>query len=349
MNTFLSAFLLSAVAVSAAPSLVLDVTGPPSAVDINGLVVQTTLRNVGDVPLRLLNSPNSVLSTFETETFTISSASGSSPAFTGIRVKYSPASAAASNDGSAFTILAPGQSVGRSHSLAGVYNFTQSGEGLYTFGASNIFDYVDSSGSLGTISAVSNPHEFQIAGRLAAPNTALPKLSKRNDYKGCDSKQLADIEAAASESNIYVAQAVAYFASNPNPDPTAQTQYTEWFGTYDNQRYRNVASHFDKIGGQASTNDYDCTCTEAGVFAYVYPDQPGAVYLCPAFWTAPVTGTDSRAGTIVHENSHFVINGGTKDYAYGQANCRKLAANNPGQAAQNADNHEYFVETMPSA
>ena len=31
----------------------------------------------------------------------------------------------------------------------------------------------------------------------------------------------------------------------------------------------------------------------------------GVIYLCPAFWEAETTGTDSRGGTLIHETSHF--------------------------------------------
>ncbi|KZV67402.1 zincin, partial [Peniophora sp. CONT] len=82
---------------------------------------------------------------------------------------------------------------------------------------------------------------------------------------------------------------------------------------------------------------YDCTCDESGTYAYVYADEPGYVYLCPVFWDAPATGTDSQAGTIVHEQSHFTVNGGTSDHVYGQSAAKSLASSNPSQAIDNAE------------
>ncbi|QRV92801.1 peptidyl-Lys metalloendopeptidase [Ceratobasidium sp. AG-Ba] len=148
-----------------------------------------------------------------------------------------------------------------------------------------------------------------------------------------------------SASNNYVRQANIYFSSR-SPD---QRPYTPWFGTPDNERKSIVASHFEKIGEQATSNDYDCTCDMSHVYAYVYPDTPGMVYLCPQFWEAPMVGVDSKAGTIVHENSHFYQNGGTEDHEYGQTGCRGLAENDPDKAIRNADSHEYFVEGLPSS
>ena len=46
-------------------------------------------------------------------------------------------------------------------------------------------------------------------------------------------------------------------------------------------------------------------------------------------------------------SSQFTANGGTVDYAYGQADAKSLAINNAGQAILNADNHEYFAENSP--
>ena len=71
------------------------------------------------------------------------------------------------------------------------------------------------------------------------------------------------------------------------------------------------------------------------------------IYLCGAFWEAPNIGTDSRAGTLIHESSHFTLNGGTDDYAYGQTSCKALAISSPSRAIMNADSHEYFAENNP--
>ena len=78
-------------------------------------------------------------------------------------------------------------------------------------------------------------------------------------------------------------------------------------------------------------------------YAYVFPRQPYRIYLGSAFWTAPMVGTDSKSGTLIHELSHFTVLG-TNDYAYGQTGAIDLALANPAQAIMNADSREYFVE-----
>ncbi|KAG9119672.1 hypothetical protein FRC07_005190 [Ceratobasidium sp. 392] len=351
MKSFISVAFVSAVAVSATPGLVLDVAGPTSIVDVHGLNVKATLKNTGDETLKLLNDPRTVLSKAKTNTFAISSGSGS-PAFTGIKVKYVPSNAVALNKESTFTVLAPGQSVEIVHDLAGVYNFTRAGEGSYNFGAANVFNYVDSSGALKTIEASTKTHQFKLAGKLVAGNGHTPALSRRAvTYTGCSSTQQSQVSAAATESNKYVAGVNSYLTQHPS----GTARYKTWFGAFTTARYNTVVSHYKNIGTDATSSNYDCTAckTATGIdyestYAYVHPNSPGKIYLCGAFWNAPLKGTDSRAGTIVHENSHFTVNGGTDDHVYGQTKAKALAKSNPDQAIDNADNHEYFAENNPA-
>ena len=115
-----------------------------------------------------------------------------------------------------------------------------------------------------------------------------------------------------------------------------------------------MRGNFSKISDAASTKPlvFDCsTCpgTEyADAYAYVYPNQAYRVYLCGAFWAAPNAGTDSRAGTIIHEVSHFTVVADTDDLAYGQTAAKSLAISSPSRAIRNADSHEYFAENTPA-
>ena len=80
------------------------------------------------------------------------------------------------------------------------------------------------------------------------------------------------------------------------------------------------------------------------LFAFVYPTKPYDIHLCNAFWTATMTGRDSKGGTLIHEMSHFDVVAGTDDVVYGQTACRQLAQIQPENAIRNADSHEYFAE-----
>ena len=110
-------FVLAATAsvVFAAPGLSLMVTGPNIVNGVENLKVVTTLTNTGDETLKLLKDPNSVLNTMPADTFTFTTADGSSPSFAGVRLKYSPSQTAKSTDPAAFTVLAPGANVSVTH------------------------------------------------------------------------------------------------------------------------------------------------------------------------------------------------------------------------------------------
>ncbi|KAF9651613.1 zincin [Thelephora ganbajun] len=77
-------------------------------------------------------------------------------------------------------------------------------------------------------------------------------------------------------------------------------------------------------------------------------NQFGIIYLCGALRDILNTRINFKAGTLVHESSHFTSNGGTDDYACGQTAAKDLTVSNPPQAIFNVDCHEYFVENNPT-
>ena len=126
----------------------------------------------------------------------------------------------------------------------------------------------------------------------------------------CTNTQKSDILAALDAASGITNNSSSYLAVDK---PEGQ-RYRSWFGAYDASRWDQAETHFSKIKDAIDNKPltFDCGCKQS-YFAYVYPDQPYKVYLCKSFWTAPVSGTDSRAGTIVHELSHFNVVAGTDD------------------------------------
>ncbi|CAE6453668.1 unnamed protein product [Rhizoctonia solani] len=347
MRNGFTATLASLVVLRAAAGPALSVTLHPSS---DSPAVTSVLTNTGSEPLKLLKDPRTVLSDAKTESFTITSANGS-PDFTGIRVKYSPDYAIKKNDPASFMVLEPGQSREIVHNLAGTYNFARTGAGEYKITALDTFSYVDNSGKVAFLKATAGSSAFKLTKSLVPVRTSRTR-SRIFRYRqigptfdNCDSEQQANIDEAIPAAELYIDGALASLDSGSS----GSERYISWFGEYDSSRSGAVRGHFDKIWGKSTNTNYNCQCESVpeGTFAYVYPDQPGQVYLCDAFWNAPLTGTDSKAGTLVHEQTHFIENGGTQDYAYGQEKCRELAGTDPGTAIQNADSHEYFAENNP--
>jgi len=129
------------------------------------------------------------------------------------------------------------------------------------------------------------------------------------------------------------------------------SSYITYFGAFAAARNTEVVkcTTNEVTASQGAGYAFNCkppSCGGTGTYAYVYPNQPTTVYLCDAFWKAPTSGWDSTPGVIVHEVSHFTVIGGTSDYAYGNAAAKSLATSNPARAVLNADNYEYFAESL---
>jgi len=175
-------------------------------------------------------------------------------------------------------------------------------------------------------------------------------------YVGCSAVQQSTIVTAENNAQIGVDN-VNLYMSQTLP-PSCSTNYVEWFGTYSTTNWNTIKADYLAMTNilRADGTNYDCTTclsrsTYATTYAYVFPVDTAThtIYLCGAFWNAPAGPyqTDSKAGTIVHELSHFNDIAATDDNAYGQTACRNLAISNPTLAVNNADSHEYLVEAHP--
>jgi peptidyl-Lys metalloendopeptidase len=163
-------------------------------------------------------------------------------------------------------------------------------------------------------------------------------------YRGCSSSEKSALKQAVSDAAQYSEKSDAWLASNTS----GGGPYMTWFGSYNSSRFKHVTSVFSRISSEltSKTVTLDCTPRDENCYAYVDPDDDYTIYLCTYYWRAPARGYDSKAGTLIHESSHFTVNGGTADYVYGRNAGKQLAKSNPGKAVTNADNFEYFAESL---
>lgn len=225
--------------------------------------------------------------------------------------------------------------------LSGAYDLSQNGR--YTV------QYVSRSKQGATLASA--PLYLWLEGRsgLQAQAAAQPAPAAGGSISftgNCSSSQQALLRDAVSAATGYANESLAYLSRTP----AATARYTKWFGDVTTARWNTARAHFSASADAFANKPLtlDCKCKKKNVYAYVYPTQPYKIYLCGAFWSAPLTGTDSKAGTLVHEMSHFNVVAGTDDWAYGQAAAAELAASDPDKALNNADNHEYFAENTPA-
>jgi peptidyl-Lys metalloendopeptidase len=164
-------------------------------------------------------------------------------------------------------------------------------------------------------------------------------------YVSCSSSRQSSLVTALSNAQTISLHSRDYLNNLPVASRSTDVSYKTWFGAYTSSRYSGIQSDYTNIYSAFLNQHFTfyCDCTDSS-YAYVFANQPYGVHLCNAFWSAPSTGTDSKAGTLVHETSHFNVVAGTQDYAYGQTACKSLAISNPTKAVHNADSHEYFAE-----
>ncbi len=206
----------------------------------------------------------------------------------------------------------------------------------------------------------SNSATFQLAQprpqrRSAPPKDMLkrsgsaPSLAKDPLFSECSASRKAEVEAALVEATKLARSAMEALVNTEVWERNTAERYKDWFGDYTSGRYTAVLLHMSAIWATLENRSlsFDCACEDEheSSFAYV-SNREFPIYLCNAFWNASLSGTDSRAGTIIHEVSHVVAS--TDDHAYGHSECAQLANSDPSTAIDNADSHEYFAENTPA-
>ena len=234
--------------------------------------------------------------------------------------------------GSDYVVLAPGLYEEAIVDIYDAYILDSKGEYLIQYKAGP-----DGARKLGTMTNFRLNEDRLITAFKRAPT-----------FENCVGGRPSEIDSAVSASESIARRARDDLQQTPRGSRANAQRYREWFGVYAEGRWNTVQDHFNRIYSALSGRILNFICDDTtGAFAYVYPSQPYNIYLGRAFWSAPRTGTDSKAGTIIHELSHFTILGDTDDVVYGQSGARSLANNNPNNAVRNADSHEYFAENTP--
>jgi peptidyl-Lys metalloendopeptidase len=252
-----------------------------------------------------------------------------------------------------YYLLKPGASHSASVELSSLYDMSVTGDYVirYATGAMGLFSTeLAKRGKAGIEREISElksePVSIWIDGRQPrgapaqeAQAPGAPGLS----FNKCSASQQGTVSAAVSAGLSMAGDGEAYIGAGG-----LGARYIKWFGALDAGRSATVQAHFVALKDAFANKPVavDCGCKKP-YYAYVYPSKPYAIYVCKAFWSAPMTGIDSKGGTLVHEMSHFTLVAGTDDWVYGQAGAASLALSDPAKAIDNADSHEYFGENAP--
>lgn len=146
-------------------------------------------------------------------------------------------------------------------------------------------------------------------------------------------------------------------AIGPNP------AFERWFGAYSAKNGERVRRVLKGIVKGLKADDGIATCLNNGqdlcggdTYAFVSKSDPYNVSFCPSFFEMDTMkdltaenlrdGVGTRAGTIVHEFSHFSIVGDTEDLCYARDVCSDMAQTSSEDAIHNADSYQFFVEDV---
>jgi peptidyl-Lys metalloendopeptidase len=319
--------------------------------------VRFTLSNSGADDLFVLKW-KTPFNGFDDDLFTVER-DGQAVAYTGRLVKRAAPRAAD------YLRVPAGESVSVTFDLSAVYDLRQPGAYTVRYSAEGIGivrqDFRRGATLTGVLEALeSDAVSLTLIGRdLSGPQPAIEAATARPDgakaltptFLNCSNSRISSIGNALPNAQTYATNAYNFLVNLATASRPTDLRYTTWFGAYTSSRYSTVQSHYNSLKNAFSgqTFQLDCDCaTDNTLYAFVFANQPYHVHLCGAFFSAPATGTDSKAGTLVHETSHFTVVAGTKDNAYGQTACKSLAKSSPTKAIANADSHEYFAENNPA-
>ena len=243
--------------------------------------------------------------------------------------------------GKDYITLKAGESLVQTVNLGEYYDLSVSGVYEIAYDVSS-FNLYNEKGNVFKDNLQSDAISAKVTGRKKPPPPPDPEPGETVFSSCTEDQQAILLDARAAASNL-AADSENYLLAG-----IQGLRYTTWFGVYDAARYGTATTHFIAISDAMDNAGitFNCKCKQP-YFAYVYPSDPYKIYVCKVFWQVSLTGTDSQAGTLIHEMSHFDVVAATDDYVYGQTGAMELAITNPENAVNNADNHEYFAENTP--
>ncbi|XP_020622811.1 uncharacterized protein LOC110060385, partial [Orbicella faveolata] len=269
-----------------------------------------------------------------------------------------------------FLTVGAGQTLSSTFQVSDAFDLTKAG--VYSIAVDTYLEYVVGSAASKPdvkrkIRHLSSPAvSFQIVGRSSSKGTLGQKarfLESRKQTKqngifhgtfggGVSRKSILPVPPVVTGGSKYLqvgtktAHNTAYntiisFLAAPQ---TKKQRVTLWFGA---NQLNNVVKKLQKMAGvlekETITYTFDGPHCDATTYAYTFKNTR-EIFLCQLYKEAAPVGADSKMGILTHELSHAIVS--TDDIVYGQRACKELAKAAPGRAINNADNFEYFVETL---
>jgi peptidyl-Lys metalloendopeptidase len=167
------------------------------------------------------------------------------------------------------------------------------------------------------------------------------------DSPPCAGNELATAQTALSQAIDALKNTISGINSG---DAVTANKAMTWLGVHNSTEAEQVKDVLNRALALADNPSFLCdnsTYVKLGdVYAHVLPTDPFVIKLGAFFWPAPDSGFDSKPGTLIHEMTHFSSVGATADLAKDTRSSKTLAQSDPAGARHNANNYEYFVESV---
>lgn len=302
-------------------------------------VVTFSLTNQSRYPVQVLRWNTPLEGGFRSDNFRVT-LNGEKIRYIGKLVKRAPA------EPGDYLLLGPGESTSARAALLAEYDIREAGRYEVTYAA--VIEYAVQDPAAKSKSLQEKLHSNTLLLYIAFIPKPLAAAKEAATFFSCSAERMVILDNALGEAEKYALESRGALQNVATIERPVAKRYTAWFGAYTAEYFSTALDHFTRLAAALSneTIEFRCDCTEY-YFAYVYVDEPYIIHICNEYWNAPLAGTDSQAGTIIHEMSHFAVVAGTDDHTYGQKNSLALAISNPVDALDNADSHEYFAENHP--
>ncbi|SLN71904.1 M35 family metallo-endopeptidase [Roseisalinus antarcticus] len=176
-----------------------------------------------------------------------------------------------------------------------------------------------------------------------------------HEFERCEKAEIESVLEALTAAEKLALRAAVSIGDTP--------EYRRWFGPYSKQNAADVRAAFKSIHTALRDVEVKVVCANIGeedcdesMYANVWRHEHYAINLCPSFFRMPPIHAYSatsremengtRAGTIIHEMSHFDIVASTDDICYTRTTCSQMALQSRRVLTRNADSYQYFAEDM---
>jgi len=183
----------------------------------------------------------------------------------------------------------------------------------------------------------------------------VPGVVAADTFQRCTKAEAETISRSVADAKRLAVHAAASVGDTP--------AFETWFGKYSDSKAEVVRRNFKKTvqairSGEITTICADLRPSECDpdMFAYVYDDDHYNVYICPEFFSLPNmarlrpgqlnSNFGTRAGTIIHEVTHFNVVANTEDNCYSRDVCSAMAQRDGPAALENADSYQFYAEDI---